>query len=68
MNVFVLTGYNQYAETTVLGVYSSRDTATTAVIKFQSDAEYPYDYYYVNEVTVDALAVDRGDGDEVDVG
>ena len=67
MNVFVLTGHNQYAETTVLGVYSSRETATAAVVKFQSDAEYTYDYYYVNEVAVDALAVDRDFGEEIEV-
>ena len=67
MNVFVLTGHNQYAETTVLGVYTSRDTAETAAIKYNGDAEYPYDYYFVNEVTVDAFAKDRYDGVEVDV-
>lgn len=67
MNVFVLTGHNQYAETTVLGVYTSRDTAQTAAIKFNGDAEYTYDYYFINEVTVDAFAVDRNDGVEVEV-
>lgn len=67
MNVFVLTGHNQYAETTVLGVYSSRETVTTAVIKFQEDAEYTYDYYYVNEVAVDAMAKDHDSGEEIEV-
>ena len=68
MQVFVLTGHNQYAETTVLGVYTSRDAVQAAAVSYNRDAQYQYDFYFVNEVTVDAFAVDRDDGVEVDVG
>lgn len=68
MNVYVLTGHVQYEGTALLGVYTSRDTAETAAIKFNGDAEYQYDAYFVNEVTVDAFAKDYDYGDEVDVG
>ena len=67
MIVYVLTGYVMYEGATVLGVYTSRDTAETAAIKHNGDAEYRYDAYFVNEVRTDSLAKDYDEGDEVDV-
>lgn len=67
MNVFVLTGMNPYESAVVLGVYSSRDMANTAAAKFNSEDEYPYDIYNVNEVTIDADPKDHFMGDEVEI-
>lgn len=67
MNVFVLTGHIQYEGDTLLGVYTSRETAETAAIKYNGDAETQYDAYFINEVRVDSFAKDYVDGDEVEV-
>lgn len=56
MNVYVLLGEVQYEGQTLLGVYTTRDTAETAAIKYNGEGEYTYDEYTIHEVALDSLA------------
>ena len=72
MNVFVLMGEISYEPGTVLGVYSSRETARAAAQAYDAAdraQQYPTGYaYFIHEVGVDAAAQERIlEGDQINV-
>jgi hypothetical protein len=72
MTVFVLMGEISYEPGTVLGVYSSRETALAAAQVFETAnqaMQYPTEYvYFIHEVGVDAPACQRlFEGEQLEV-
>ena len=63
MTVYVLMGEISYEPGTVLGVYSSRETARAAAQAYDAAdraQQYPTGYaYFIHEVGVDAPACER---------